>query len=153
MALYFERENTKIYDLHYIWDNCGTVCRNLTEKVLRLRNEQRTLDDSQHMSFVIFKCPMSVPQRGKVMLKIHEKWRMGWDSNPRNALTFAGFQDRCLQPLDHPSTCSSSTEMSFRRQASSQCRQKFVNNISKIHLFVIFLRRHNILLIINVNKL
>lgn len=28
---------------------------------------------------------------------------MGWDSNPRNACTFAGFQDRCLQPLGHPS--------------------------------------------------
>ena len=30
-------------------------------------------------------------------------WRMGWDSNPRDALTPAGFQDRCLQPLGHPS--------------------------------------------------
>ena len=28
---------------------------------------------------------------------------MGWDSNPRDALTPAGFQDRCLQPLGHPS--------------------------------------------------
>ena len=31
------------------------------------------------------------------------KWRMGWDSNPRWALTHAGFQDRCIQPLCHPS--------------------------------------------------
>ena len=30
-------------------------------------------------------------------------WRMGWDSNPRGARTPAGFQDRCLQPLGHPS--------------------------------------------------
>jgi hypothetical protein len=30
-------------------------------------------------------------------------WRMGWDSNPRNPRGFAGFQDRCLQPLGHPS--------------------------------------------------
>ena len=30
-------------------------------------------------------------------------WRMGWDSNPRDALTPAGFQDRFLQPLGHPS--------------------------------------------------
>src|SRR6266436_8800719 len=30
-------------------------------------------------------------------------WRMGWDSNPRGACTPAGFQDRCLQPLGHPS--------------------------------------------------
>ena len=28
---------------------------------------------------------------------------MGWDSNPREALTSAGFQDRSLQPLGHPS--------------------------------------------------
>ena len=32
-----------------------------------------------------------------------EIWRRGWDSNPRNACTLAGFQDRCLQPLGHPS--------------------------------------------------
>ena len=30
-------------------------------------------------------------------------WRMGWDSNPRNAYTLGGFQDRCLKPLGHPS--------------------------------------------------
>ena len=28
---------------------------------------------------------------------------MGWDSNPRDGLPPAGFQDRCLQPLGHPS--------------------------------------------------
>ena len=28
---------------------------------------------------------------------------MGWDSNPRGGLPPAGFQDRCLQPLGHPS--------------------------------------------------
>src|SRR3990167_1841194 len=28
---------------------------------------------------------------------------MGWDSNPRWACTHAGFQDRCLKPLGHPS--------------------------------------------------
>jgi hypothetical protein len=32
-----------------------------------------------------------------------EIWRMGWDSNPRDACTPAGFQDQCLQPLGHPS--------------------------------------------------
>ena len=30
-------------------------------------------------------------------------WRMGWDSNPRDGCPPAGFQDRCLQPLGHPS--------------------------------------------------
>ncbi len=33
------------------------------------------------------------------------KWRMGWDSNPRGGFPPAGFQDRCLQPLGHPSGC------------------------------------------------
>ena len=28
---------------------------------------------------------------------------MGWDSNPRWAFAHAGFQDRCLKPLGHPS--------------------------------------------------
>jgi cell division protease FtsH len=32
-----------------------------------------------------------------------EKWRRRWDSNPRYALTHAGFQDRCLKPLGHSS--------------------------------------------------
>ena len=30
-------------------------------------------------------------------------WRTGWDSNPRYPRRYAGFQDRCLQPLGHPS--------------------------------------------------
>jgi hypothetical protein len=29
--------------------------------------------------------------------------RMGWDSNPRYPCGHAGFQDRCLKPLGHPS--------------------------------------------------
>src|SRR5205085_3220960 len=38
----------------------------------------------------------------KILILLH-KWRMGWDSNPREACTPAGFQDRCLKPLGHPS--------------------------------------------------
>ena len=30
-------------------------------------------------------------------------WRKGWDSNPRCPCRHAGFQDRCLKPLGHPS--------------------------------------------------
>ena len=30
-------------------------------------------------------------------------WRKGWDLNPRTAFTVGGFQDRCHQPLGHPS--------------------------------------------------
>ena len=36
-------------------------------------------------------------------------WRKGWDSNPREALTSAGFQDRCLKPLGHPSKSATSS--------------------------------------------
>ena len=31
------------------------------------------------------------------------RWRMGRDSNPRWTCAHAGFQDRCIQPLCHPS--------------------------------------------------
>lgn len=31
------------------------------------------------------------------------EWRRGRDSNSRRALTLAGFQDRCIKPLCHPS--------------------------------------------------
>ena len=31
------------------------------------------------------------------------KWRRRWDSNPRQASTCVGFQDRCLKPLGHSS--------------------------------------------------
>ena len=31
------------------------------------------------------------------------KWRRGRDSNPRYTSVHAGFQDRCIQPLCHPS--------------------------------------------------
>ena len=31
------------------------------------------------------------------------KWRKGWDSNPRWTCAHAGFQDRFLKPLGHPS--------------------------------------------------
>ena len=34
---------------------------------------------------------------------MQESWRMGWDSNPRGTCAPAGFQDRCLRPLGHPS--------------------------------------------------
>ena len=33
---------------------------------------------------------------------------MGWDSNPRDPFRPAGFQDRCLQPLGHPSVAGTS---------------------------------------------
>ena len=31
------------------------------------------------------------------------RWRREWDSNPRYGFPYGGFQDRCHQPLGHPS--------------------------------------------------
>lgn len=47
---------------------------------------------------------------GKISNKVNQSWRMGWDSNPRGACTPGGFQDRCLQPLGHPSVLMQSVE-------------------------------------------
>ena len=47
-------------------------------------------------------------------------WRMGWDSNPRGACTPAGFQDRCLQPLGHPS--SEAKSIACRRSSGERYR-------------------------------
>ena len=40
----------------------------------------------------------------------NRKQRMGWDSNPRYAQTYASFQDWCLRPLGHPSRWVKSTK-------------------------------------------
>ena len=37
-----------------------------------------------------------------VVLFSFKEWRWGWDSNPRNACTFAGFQDRSLSLTAFP---------------------------------------------------
>ena len=39
-------------------------------------------------------------ERPRISGALHS-WRRGWDSNPRGALTPAGFQDQCIQPLCH----------------------------------------------------
>ena len=39
------------------------------------------------------------------------RWRKGWDSNPRYAYTYGGFQDRCLKPLGHPSGAAETTPL------------------------------------------
>ncbi len=49
------------------------------------------------------------------------KWRMGWDSNPRRSCPLAGFQDRCLQPLGHPSS-----QFSYHVQKPSKQQENFV---------------------------
>jgi hypothetical protein len=42
-------------------------------------------------------------------LTFYDNWRKGWDSNPRYPCRHAGFQDRCLKPLGHPSVAVTST--------------------------------------------
>ena len=36
-----------------------------------------------------------------IITKINNMWRRDWDSNPGKSCPFAGFQDRCFQPLSH----------------------------------------------------
>src|SRR3954463_11538479 len=47
-------------------------------------------------------------------------WRKGWDSNPRYPCRHAGFQDRCLKPLGHPSGAN------FMRDGSADCKRRLV---------------------------
>jgi hypothetical protein len=42
-------------------------------------------------------------QQSEIPQKFQLDWRTGWDSNPRESCPSAGFQDRCLKPLGHPS--------------------------------------------------
>ena len=48
------------------------------------------------------------------------KWRKGWDSNPRYPCRHAGFQDRCLKPLGHPS--SSRRSGTYRKPPANAMR-------------------------------
>ena len=49
--------------------------------------------------------PMSQEQAVTPCLRVVHlvAWRREWDSNPRWTCAHAGFQDRCLKPLGHPS--------------------------------------------------
>ena len=47
------------------------------------------------------------------------QWRMGRDSNPRCRCRHAGFQDRCLKPLGHPSGSAKSSNYELGHRASS----------------------------------
>src|SRR5690606_31206535 len=53
-------------------------------------------------------CTLKKP-RPVFMRPTGQKWRRDRDSNPGRALTLAGFQDRCIQPLCHPSTAGNTT--------------------------------------------
>src|SRR6266576_5157736 len=56
-------------------------------------------------------------------------WRKGWDSNPRYPCRYAGFQDRCLKPLGHPSKpLISLTETNSEERAKSLLLLKLLLN-------------------------
>src|SRR3954469_23826638 len=60
-------------------------------------------------------------------------WRKGWDSNPRYPCGHAGFQDRCLKPLGHPS--SSAASSTYRRRDQEQPRAQvghFQDQVSRL---------------------
>ncbi len=67
--------------------------------------------------------------QGRVSRRIivPNQWRRGWDSNPRWACTHAGFQDRCLKPLGHPSGLAADPTPPCR---TSQARQAPTANAS-----------------------
>jgi hypothetical protein len=44
-----------------------------------------------------------IPTEDARLVPGRKHWRRRWDLNPRKARTFAGFQDRCIQPLCHSS--------------------------------------------------
>ena len=60
--------------------------------------------------------PFTAVQCATLIAPYQGIWRMGWDSNPRATCAAAGFQDRCIQPLYHPSVCEAAG-FSFGRSA------------------------------------
>ena len=50
---------------------------------------------------------------------------MGWDSNPRWACTHAGFQDRCLKPLGHPSDQREASRFEVNTPACGDAKGSF----------------------------
>ena len=86
---------------------CGAV---LINKPTLPRNMFRIAEDrgARRRTLSVYHIPAFLTFMGsfRMMADANGKkhWRMGWDSNPRGALTPAGFQDRFLQPLGHPSS-------------------------------------------------
>ena len=66
---------------------------------------------------------------------------MGRDSNPRDACAPAGFQDRCLQPLGHPSSLISGHDLIrparnwYRVGTESECQtQGDIKDVRRLFL-------------------
>jgi hypothetical protein len=59
-------------------------------------------------------------------------WRKGWDLNPRTAFTVGGFQDRCHQPLGHPSVSYHAIESIKFWKACAMSRQHAQDDLSAV---------------------
>ena len=68
---------------------------------------QRRIDLGRMVKVAIpqpgFRSAIRAASRGDWLRFLLQKKRMGWDLNPRTTFAVAGFQDRCIQPLCHPS--------------------------------------------------
>jgi len=62
ISLRFCRKIAKLYDLYSCMGQLRDSTKKFNEEVLRLKNEQRIINDSHHVSFIILKRPMSVPK-------------------------------------------------------------------------------------------
>ena len=82
------------------------VINTFNEKQLIQLNELVNLDDET--LFRLNREPnINQKKKKNEIVKLFQKfkilWRKDWDSNPGKSCPFAGFQDRCFQPLSHPS--------------------------------------------------
>jgi hypothetical protein len=99
----------------YRCDHCRALAQRVkvADGVVRIMGSQgisqRTLSAGGSVKSVAGGVPSFVPS-----------WRMGWDSNPRYAHTYGGFQDRCLKPLGHPSRAEAVIQVTARRQNSTE---------------------------------
>jgi hypothetical protein len=71
----------------------------------RLAWRKTTQNQALHFSWTQSLTKQSpTPKRARIPKKTWCYQRMGRDSNPRWTFAHAGFQDRCLKPLGHPSS-------------------------------------------------
>ena len=84
-------------------------------------------------------CERTLPRWVNVWVEIQKtqisaafivRWRKGWDSNPRYPCGHAGFQDRCLKPLGHPSVRCDFNHLTSRnsRTGEANCRLRTCGN-------------------------
>ena len=79
----------------------------LNEDTLKILDAFVNMDDE---TLISFKKKESLDNiKDKNLLDIIDRfkkfsWRRDWESNPGKSCPFAGFQDRCFQPLSHLST-------------------------------------------------